>query len=341
MIQTDCVGQLIRAGLKISRALSLVGYPKSSWYRHQRPTVKPPPIPQAERDQPQALRAAERAEIAALLSTEEHAGLSVQQTFWRVFDAGHYIASQRTWYRIAAEQKLSGDRRRHSTHPPKTIPELMATGPNQVWSWDITRIPIASQKTALHLYLIEDVFSRKPVGWRLEHDEVDQKAKDMIAAAITAEGCQPHTLHSDGGPSMTSNTVAAFLSVNGIDVSRSRPHVSNDNPYSESMWRTLKYDLEHPASLVPGGKFRDYQHALEWITAWIDRYLHHHRHSGLNGYTPAEVHNGTWPATAAARQSLLNDHHSRHRDRYRKPPQIKTPPGTVWINKPAELSQPG
>jgi putative transposase len=123
----------------------------------------------------------------------------VEQVFWRVFDQGHYVASQRTWYRVAAQRRMSGDRRRQSTHPPRTIPQLVATDPNQVWSWDITQIPVQVQKTPLHLYLIEDVFSRKCVGWRLEQREKDEPAADLIEDAVLAERAKPHTLHPDGG----------------------------------------------------------------------------------------------------------------------------------------------
>jgi putative transposase len=156
----------------VREALARVGYAKSSWYRHQQPGgCRPDPIPQSERVQPCALTFAETVRIVSWLSEERFAGLSVQQVFWRVFDEGHYVASRRTWYRVAAQWRMSGDRRRQSTHPPQTIPQLVATDPNQVWSWDITRIPVQVQKTPLHLYLIEDVFSRKCVGWRLEQRE--------------------------------------------------------------------------------------------------------------------------------------------------------------------------
>jgi putative transposase len=317
--------------------LTVLGYPRSSWYRHQQPGGGrvDDPIGQADRVQPQALDAAEVAQIIAWLSEERFADLSVQQVFYRVFDEGHYVASQRTWYRVAAQEQLSGDRRRQSKHPPKTIPELVAHGPNQVWSWDISRIKIAVQKTPLHLYLIEDVFSRKCVGWRLEHREKDELARDLIADAVTAEGTTPHTLHADGGASMTSDIVAELLAGLGITRSRSRPHVSNDNPFSESLFKTIKYDLSYPVV------FDDFDHAQTWIEAFIHRYHTEHRHSGLHGYTPASVHDGTWTATAARRQALLTEHHQNRPGRYRTPPQVPTPPGTVWINKPKEpdLSQ--
>lgn len=291
------------------------------------------PVPQVDRFQPSALTVVEEALIVGWLGEERFTDLSVQQVFYRVFDEGDYVASMRTWYRVAARRGLSGDRRAQATHPAKTVPELVAHGPNQVWSWDITRIRIATQKTSLHLYLIEDVFSRKCVGWRLEQREKDELAVDLIVTAVHAEEAKPDTLHADGGASMTSGQVKQLLADLGIDHSRSRPHVSNDNPFSESLFKTVKYDLDYP------GVFDGEDHARTWLTGFLSRYNVEHCHSGLNGYTPDDVHDGTWPDTAAHRQTVL-DHHARHHPhRYHRPPRVRTPPGTVWINKPAELSQ--
>ena len=320
---------LVAAGLCTREALARVGYPKSSWYRHQGvPRVGRDRIRQADRAQPYALAEAETAQILAWLSAERFADFSVQQTFWRLIDEGCYVASLRTWYRVAARHRLCGDRRRHSTHPPTVIPQLCAAGPNQVWSWDITRVKIKVQKTPLHLYLIEDVFSRRCVGWRLEHRERDRLAADLIQTAVNSEGATPHTLHADGGPSMTSREVAVLLHRLGIDRSRSRPHVSNDNPFSESLFKTLKYDLDYPVV------FDDHDHARTWIAAFLARYNGEHRHSGLAGFTPNSVHDGSWMATAAKRQALLDAHYQTTPGRYRRPPLVKTPPGTVWINQP-------
>jgi len=288
------VKDLIAAGLYTREALARVGYPKSSWYRHQgAPRVRRDRIGQADRAQPHALAEAETAQILAWLSEERFADFLVQQTFWRVIDEGCYVASLRTWYRVAARHRLCGDRRRHSSHPPTVIPQLCAAGPNQVWSWDITRVKIKVQKTPLHLYLIEDVFSRRCVGWRLEQRERDRLAADLIRSAVNSEGATPHTLHADGGPSMTSQEVAVLLQRLGIDRSRSRPHVSNDNPFSESLFKTLKYNLDYPVV------FDDDDHARTWIAAFVARYNGEHRHSGLAGFTPNSVHDGNWTVTAA------------------------------------------
>ena len=317
-------------GLPTRAALANVGYPKSSWYRHQQPNCggRPDPIRQADRFQPYALDEGERAQIVGWLSEERFADLSVQQVFFRILDEGCYVASLRSWYRIAVQQGLSGDRRRQSTHPPRVIPELVATGPNQVWSWDITRVPILASKTPLHLYAIEDVFSRKCVGWRLEFRERDELAVDLIEDAVLAERAKPDTVHADGGPSMTSTVVKQLLAGLGIEHSRSRPHVSNDNPFSESLFKTYKYDLDHPKV------FPDYAQAKAWTAAFFVRYNGEHRHSGLAGFTPGSVHDGSWVEQAAKRQALLDASYQARPGRYRRPPMVKTPSGTVWINRP-------
>lgn len=289
-------------------------------------------MPQAERVQPHALSEAETAQIVAWLGEERFANLSVQQVFWRVLDEGDYVASMRTWYRVAARHRLSGDRRRQSSHPPQTIPQLVATGPNQVWSWDITRVRIRLQRTPLHLYVIEDVFSRKGVGWRLEHREQDRLAADLIEDAVCAERAKPHTLHADGGPSMISAEVGRILTGLGIARSRSRPHVSNDNPFSESLFKTIKYDLDYP------GVFDDYDQAQAWIAGFITCYNAEHRHSGLAGFTPNSVHDGSWVEVAAKRQATLDLSYQAHPGRYRRRPAVKTPDGTVWINKPVQTA---
>jgi putative transposase len=313
--------------------LEWVGYPKSSWYRHQQGVeAKPDPIPQAERAQPHALSAAEQGRIVGFLAEDRFADLSVAQVFWRVWDEGCYVASLRSWYRVAGRHRLSGDRRRQASHPAAAIPELVADGPNQVWSWDITRIRILTQKTPLHLYAIEDVFSRRCVGWRLEYREKDELAAELIEDAVWAERAKPHTLHADGGASMTSDEVGRVLAGLGIIRSRSRPHVSNDNPYSESLFKTLKYDLDYP------NVFESFAAAWACIEAFVTGYNSEHRHSGLAGFTPDSVHDGSWVQAAARRQALLDDAYQARPGRYRRPPTVKAPPGTVWINQPVQTA---
>lgn len=164
----------------------------------------------------------------------------------------------------------------------------------------------------------------------MEHREHDVLAADLIENAVCSERAKPHTLHADGGPSMTSAEVGRVLAGLGITRSRSRPHVSNDNPFSESLFKTVKYDVDYP------GVFGSYQDAQAWIVAFFDRYNDQHRHSGLAGFTPGSVHDGSWVETAAKRQALLDASFQARPGRYRRPPTVATPPGTVWINQPKD-----
>ncbi|WP_194291589.1 DDE-type integrase/transposase/recombinase [Cumulibacter manganitolerans] len=327
---------LQEAGFSLVRAVALVGYSRASWYRHQQPAGERAPItPHTERVQPHALSGAERAAVLAHLAREEFADLSVRQVFVRVLDEGIYLGSLRSWYRIARAAGASGDRRRLASHPSRAIPQLAADGPVQVWSWDITRIGCAGYRSALHLYVIEDVFSRKCVGWRLEPVEKDELAVALVADAITAHGA-PHTLHADGGPSMTSGAMKTYLFEQHITHSRSRPRVSNDNPFSEALFKTVKYDLSYPE------RFEDLQQARAWFTGFFAVYNGQHRHSGLNDYTPDDVHNGTWRAIQIARQATLDAYYHAKPGRHRQPPRVQAPPGVVHINPPRpqpELSQ--
>lgn len=319
-------------GYSAVRALHLLGYPRASWYRHRAGAADhPASIPQADRSQPHALKDAERAGVLEQLAREEFVDLSIRQVFFRVLDEGIYLGSLRSWYRIAATAKVSGDRRRLATHPPRAIPQLAADGPGQVWSWDITRIGCLGHRCALHLYVIEDVFSRKCIGWRLETHEKDQMAVDLVRDAVTRHGT-PHTLHADGGPSMTSGMMLTFLSDHQITHSRSRPRVSNDNPFSEALFKTVKYDLDYPQ------RFENTEQARDWFEGFFTAYNTSHRHSGLNDYIPDDVHSGHWRQVQKARQKTIDTYYRDNPGRHRRAPRVKAPPAAVHINPP-KLSQ--
>ncbi|WP_299169988.1 IS3 family transposase [uncultured Arthrobacter sp.] len=303
---------------------------RASWYRHQRPGrgLKPDPVPQKDREQPAALDAAERRQIVDELGEERHSDLNVAQVRATVMDEGLYVASESTWYRVARVHRLSGDRRGTATHPPKTIPELCAVRPNQVWSWDITVLRTIDKGRNLRLYVMMDVFSRKVVGWRLEPDEKGFKAAGMLEAALIAESAVPEVLHADRGAVMIGTHVSRFLKAHGIAQSHSRPSVSNDNPFSEAQFKTMKYRLDYP------GRFTDIEHARTWVEGFISYYNTAHRHSGIGYYTPASVHEGTWKQLLNHRQDLLDDHYAQHPSRYHQPPKAPTIRTESWINKP-------
>lgn len=324
-------------------ACRVMGVARPTWYRHRAPrAVKAAPVPQRERVQPATLTAQERARIESFLTDEEFADLSVSQVFYRTLDQGIYIASESSWHRVARARKLNGDRRATATHKPSVIPELCASRPDQVWSWDITVLQSVDRGRNFRLYVILDVFSRYVVGWRLEPSEGTLEAMEMITGALSREHAKPEVLHADRGSVMTSTGMSQYLAKLGIIQSHSRPRVSNDNPFSESQFKTMKYDLDYPRL------FTDLAHARDWTNRFINAYNTEHRHSGIGYYTPESVHEGTWPECRERRQAALDAGWAANPHRHRQRPRAHTIHAESWINDPrkrtrelANLSQTG
>lgn len=324
-------------------ACRVMGVARPTWYRHRAPrAVKAAPVPQRERVQPATLTAQERARIESFLTDEEFADLSVSQVFYRTLDQGIYIASESSWHRVARARKLNGDRRATATHKPSVIPELCASRPDQVWSWDITVLQSVDRGRNFRLYVILDVFSRYVVGWRLEPSEGTLEAMEMITGALSREHAKPEVLHADRGSVMTSTGMSQYLAKLGITQSHSRPRVSNDNPFSESQFKTMKYDLDYPRH------FTDLAHARDWTNRFINAYNTEHRHSGIGYYTPESVHEGTWPECRERRQAALDAGWAANPHRHRQRPRAHTIHAESWINDPrkrtrelANLSQTG
>ena len=235
-------------------------------------------------------------------------------------------------YRILDEAQEVRERRDQLRHPTYHKPELIATGPNQVWSWDITMLPGPAKASRFHLYAILDIFSRYVVGWLLAQRECQD-----LAARLIRETCQKQnikddqlTIHSDRGPSMKSQTVAQLLAALGAIKSHSRPHVSNDNPFSESQFKTLKYRPEFLA------RFALYDEAREFCAKYFPWYNDEHYHSGLQMFTPASVHYCQTGPILAQRQQTLQAAYAAHPERFvHVAPRAKPVPETVWINPPA------
>lgn len=198
----------------------------------------------------------------------------------------------------------------------------------QVWSWDITKLPGPYRGVTYDFYVTLDLFSRAIVGWRVEDGESDALAADMFRTAFTAHGAVPRVVHSDGGPAMTSKTVTVLLRDLGITTSRNRPRVSNDNPFSESAFKTCKYRPTYP------GWFPSLDAARAWAGEFVTWYNTDHRHSSLEGHTPASVHDGTWAAVHHRRQQALDGLYAAHPHRFTRRPTAKTPLATVTINQP-------
>lgn len=316
------------------------GVPRSSWYRDNRISPLPPrpaPKPHVERVQPRALSPAERARVRELLNTEPYLDHAPATVWAKLLDAGEYYCSISTMYRILGEHGEVTERRRQATHPPRKKPELIATAPNSVWSWDITKLAGPARGIWYHLYAIIDIFSRYNPGWMIAETEDGELARRFLRESITKHGIDGDTLtlHADRGTSMKSKTVAEMLSDLRVTKSHSRPKTSNDNPYSESQFKTLKYRPVFP------DRFDSIGHTREFCAEFFDWYNHDHRHSGIGLHTPASVHFGTAHQIRQQRAGILGDAYTAHPERFvRGTPQPPKLPGVVWINRPTPEQEP-
>ena len=271
----------------------------------------------------------ERAAVLAVLISERFVDKAVAQTWAILLDEGTYLCSQSTMHRILREQGMNRERRRHATHKSKVKPELIANHPGQVWSWDITKLRGPRRGTYYDLYAVIDIFSRYIVAWRVEAHEDSKLAEDMLASAFGTHGI-PETVHADRGTAMTSKDVSQLLVDLGITRSHSRPRVSNDNPYSESHFKTLKY-----APIFPD-HFESIDEAREFCTKFFTYYNYEHRHSGIGLHTPASVHFGTASEIRAQRQATLDAAYNTNPARFaNRRPTAPTLPETAWINQPS------
>lgn len=328
--QAETVDELA-SHMGVGDACRLVGRSRATHHRqaNPRPRVHGPwPKPQ----HPAELSAAERQAVLDLLNSPEYADLAVAQVWARELDAGRYWCSQRTMYRVLAEAGLGGERRRQATHPPRVIPELVAHAPNHVWSWDITKMRGPGKGCWYHAYVILDIFSRYVVGWRIEAVEDGHLAADLVADIVHTQGTAPGHLHADGGAAMTSKPLASLLVDLDVTRSHNRPRTSNDNPYSESQFKTMKYVPDYPA------RFASIGHARAWMEEFITWYNHEHRHSGIGLHTAASVHYGTAHDVRAARQVVLDAAYAAHPERFAKRPQPPKLPARATINDPARRS---
>ncbi len=307
-----------------------LGVSRATAYRHRDPRPRPARGPRPE--SPLALSEEERSAVLAQLHDPRFMDDSPAQVYATLLDEGTYLASERTMYRILAAQGESRERRAQLRHPAHARPELLATGPNQLWSWDITKLKGPVAWTYYHLYVLLDVFSRYVVGWLLAHRESGTLADRLIAETVANEGVTDGLMiHADRGPAMTSKTVALLLADLGIDKSHSRPHVSNDNPFSEAQSETLKYRPGFPDRF---GSIEDGRAFCRSFFGWYDEV---HRHGGIRLLTPETVHHGRGEQVRAARQVVLTDAYAIHPERFvRKHPEPPRLPTAVWINPPKE-----
>ncbi len=311
-------------------ACELLGRPRASHYRRNRLPVLGPPAPRPT--PPNALSEAERQHVLGVLRSEEFCDLAPAQVWARLLDDGIYLCSISTMYRLLAIAGENRERRRQRTHPAKKRPELIARRPNEVWSWDITKLRGPERGVYYELFVIIDIFSRYVVAWCVAEAETGELAKEFIDAAIAGQGVgrDQLTLHADRGTSMTSKPVAQLLVDLGVARSHSRPHVSNDNPYSEAQFKTLKYCPAFP------DRFGSIADARVFCETFFAYYNHEHRHSGIGLHTPASVHYGTATEIRAQRAEVLDAAYAadptRFNNRRPTPPKLPT---TAWINDPS------
>ena len=317
----------------VQRACEALGVPRSSLDRHRRqaragPRRPPPPRPTPAR----ALSVDERRQTLEVLHSPRFVDASPAQVHATLLDEGHYLCSVRTMYRLLARQGEVRERRHQLRHPLYRKPELLATGPNQVWSWDITKLRGPAKGIHYSLYVVLDIFSRYVVGWLLAERESELLAQRLLAETVAKYPVVAGelTLHADRGPSMTSKSVAQLLADLGILNSHSRPHTSNDNPYSEAQLKTLKY---HP--LFPD-RFGSLEHGRLFCRGFFPWYNHQHHHSGLALLTPADVHFGRAPEILARRADVLRAAYAAHPERFHRVPRPRQLPQAVWINPPQE-----
>jgi len=285
-------------------ACDAVGRSRASHYRaHPVRSVvhAPAPAPPPRARQPRALSAAEQAAVLDVLHSERFVDTAPETVYATLLDEGVYLCSVATMYRLLRERGETGDRRRHATHPPRVKPELMAASPNRVWSWDITKLRGPAKWTWYHLYVILDIYSRYAVGWMVASRESAILAERMFTETLRKQHITRDqlTIHADRGTSMTSKPVALLLADLGVTKSHSRPRTSNDNPYSEAQFRTLKYRPDFPDA------FASIEHARVFCDQFFRWYNHDHRHSGIGLHTPADVHHGRADAIRAARAGVL------------------------------------
>jgi len=324
------VDEAVRAGARLFAACSVVGISERSLSRWKvgggedgRHGPKTTPG--------NALTAAERRQIAQVATSREFRDKSPKQIVPTLADRGEYIASESSFYRVLRTQGMV--RHRESSRAPTAQPRaLAADGPNRIYSWDITYLRGPLRGTFFYLYLFLDVWSRKIVGWRVEAEESMDHAAELITRICEAEGVQPNsiTVHSDNGGPMKGSTMLATMQRLGIVPSFSRPHVSNDNPYSESLFRTLKYRPEFPAR-----PFQRQEDATAWVACFVEWYNHRHLHSGIHFVTPADRHAGRHCDVLARRQRVYEEARRRHPERWSGQARDWTPTTVAFLNPDA------
>jgi putative transposase len=280
---------------------------------------------------PRALSEPEKQDVLETLHSERFQDMAPHEVYATLLDEERYLCSIRTMYRILEENTEVKERRNQLRHPDYKKPELLATGPNQVWSWDITKLLGPVKWSYFHLYVILDIFSRYVVGWMVATCESATLAKQLIGETCSKQNIQKEqlTIHADRGSSMKSKPVAFLMADLGITKTHSRPHTSDDNPFSEAQFKTLKYRPDFP------DRFGCIEDARQFCRAFFPWYNNEHKHTGINLLSPTDVHHGEAETIIASRQIVLNTAYALHPERFvKKMPEHKPMQQAVWINPP-------
>ncbi len=315
--------------LGVSETCQSLGLSRATYYRRRKKGSQAEL--QVKRRSPRKLKVEEEKRVLSSLTSERFMDRSVPEVHATLLDEGAYLCSVRTMYRILEKYRAVRERRNQRRHPQYRKPELLATGPNQVWSWDITKLKGPRKWSHYHLYVIMDIYSRYVVGWMVAERESAMLAERLIRETCERQGIVKDqlTIHADRGVSMRSKTVAQLMADLGVTRSHSRPHVCDDNPYSESQFKTLKYHPSFP------GQFGSLEDARLFLRHFFDWYNDEHRHSGVAMMTPKDVHIGKADEIIRKRQETMNRAYSLHPERFVKgQPKLKPLSREVWINKP-------
>lgn len=320
---------LTTQGTATRAAASLTGISRATAMRRQH---RPKRLAPREMVPANRLSRAERARVLAVLTSAEFVDSTPMQIYATLLGRGVYLCSVATMYRILRENTMVAERRRQARHPARAVPELVATAPGQVYSWDITKLPGPAKGVYYDAYVMIDIYSRYLVGVHVHARESGPLAEEMMREVFGIHGI-PQVVHADRGTSMTSKSVATLLADLEVTRSHSRPKVSNDNPYSEAWFKTLKY-----APVFPD-RFDSLHEARVFMDEFRDRYNHEHHHGGLGLHTPAEVHYGLATAKAAQRAEVLATARAAHPERFGTTtavPKVLALPEAAWINKPTD-----
>ena len=317
-------------------ACQALGLPRSSFYRARETETRLKAAETKAAQPARALGEAEKSTVRQLLNSERFQDLAPREVYATLLDEGQYLCHWRTMYRILEEHDEVRERRNQLRHPNHPKPELLATGPNQVWSWDITKLLGPVKWTYYYLYVVLDIFSRYVVGWMVADREAAALARELVGQTCLKQGIQAEqlTLHADRGSPMIARSLAMLLADLGVTKTHSRPHVSDDNPYSEAQFKTLKYRPDYPE------RFGCQIDARAWSRDFFDWYNHEHHHSALGLLTPADVHYGRAEEIIHRRQQVLHAAYQKNPERFvqglPKPPELPT---EVWINPPKKSAK--